>query len=276
MTLATADGHALAADLYQPLQPTQAVLISSGTGFPKSFYRHIARHFAAKGAVVLTYDYRGIGASRSGDLRGSPIEYSDWGRYDLPAALDALHHAAPGLPIKHVAHSVGGHFLGIASNHDLIHKQAFVSVGIGYWPKHHLKYIPLELYFWWCLGSYNLLRHGYLKRGGGWTGEDIPPKVFRTWRRWCHSPTYFRQDMSDRLTPQHYTQVTGPIRSWVFTDDPIATPYTAQALLDFYPNASQEITVHDPAEYGVKRIGHEGAFRRDCTEIWDDIWRWLA
>lgn len=274
--LHTSDGHALAADLYQAANPTRAVLISSGTGFPKTFYRHIAQHYADKGAMVLTYDYRGIGQSRGGALRGSRIAYSDWGRYDLPAALEALRNAAPDLPISHVAHSVGGHFLGIAHNHHLIQKHAFVSVGVGYWRKHRLGYIPLEFYFWWFWGSYSMLRYGYLKRGGGWTGEDIPPEVFKTWRRWCHQPDYFQGDMNTHLAPHHYDQVTAPIRAWVFNDDPIATPTAAQDLLDFYPNAPQSVSAHAPNEYGIKRIGHEGAFRRGCAPLWDEIWTWLS
>ena len=40
--------------------PSLAVLVSSGTGFPKGFYDRFARHLARRGAIVLTYDYRGF------------------------------------------------------------------------------------------------------------------------------------------------------------------------------------------------------------------------
>ncbi|MDP3370866.1 MAG: alpha/beta hydrolase, partial [Brevundimonas sp.] len=58
------DGYPLSMRLISAEAPTVAVLVSSGTGFPKGFYDRFARHLAARGAVVLTYDFRGIAGSR--------------------------------------------------------------------------------------------------------------------------------------------------------------------------------------------------------------------
>lgn len=110
------DGWRLHGTVYRGERPRLAVLVSAGTGFPRSFYRHFAADLAQRGAVVLCYDYRGIADSRGGSLRGSTIDYPDWGRLDAPAALEALHRAAPELPLTHAAHSVGGHFLGLMPN----------------------------------------------------------------------------------------------------------------------------------------------------------------
>ena len=114
------------------------MLLSAGTGFPRQYYRHTAAYLASKGAFVLTFDYRGIGGSGSGDLRGSAIDYPDWGRLDMPAALDALAASAPGLPLTHIGHSIGGSFVGLMHNHNRIDRQALVAVGSGYWKHHHL------------------------------------------------------------------------------------------------------------------------------------------
>ena len=70
--------------------------------------------------------------------------------------------------------------------------------------------------------------------------------------------------------------MTAPIRSWVFTDDPIATPETAPILLRVYPHAPHEIVVRAPADYGTARIGHEGAFRRGLEPLWDEMFDWLV
>jgi predicted alpha/beta hydrolase len=276
IVIETADGTQLQGDLFTAQAPQFAVLMSSGTGFPKRIYRHFAQDFARRGATVLTYDYRGIAIPDPDSLAGSQIDYPDWGRLDMPAALEALHQEAPDLPITHVAHSVGGHFLGLMPNQHLIQKHAFVSVGAGYWRNHHRSYVPMEMYFWWLLGSYSLLRHGYLKPIGGWSGEAIPPQVFRTWRRWCHTNGFFKPDLTGYLAPQHYDQVTAPIRSWIFSDDPIATPVSGAELLSVYPNAPQDIRQAHPAEFGVRGIGHEGAFRPGCEALWQEIWDWLT
>ena len=276
LSFVTSDGVRLQGDLTTCDAPKLAVLISSGTGFPRQFYHAVADFLAERGAIVLTYDYRGIAASRQGDLAGSEIEYSDWGRYDMVAAVERLAEAAPGLPVTHLAHSVGGHFLGVMSNHQAIDRHAFISVGTGYFGGHHLKNWPLELYFWWGLGTYSLLRWGYIKPVGGWQGEALPPRVFKTWRKWSKRRSYFTSDYDGLLKPQHYGDVTSPIRSWVFKDDPIATHRAAQDLLDCYPNAETSLQIRSAADFGVGRIGHEGAFRPGREALWAECWDWLS
>ncbi|WP_163851272.1 serine aminopeptidase domain-containing protein [Pseudooceanicola aestuarii] len=272
----TADDWLLEGDLYQPAAPKLAILISAGTGYPRRFYDAAATYLARQGAMVLTYDYRGIGGSGAQDPRWHQIDYADWGRHDLTAAIGALAGAAKGLTLTHLAHSVGGHFIGLAPNHGRIARHAFVSVGTGYFGGHHLGNIPAELYFWWGLGSVALARHGHIPRAGGWRGEPLPPRLFRTWRRWSHRRAYFRPDLDGALAPHHYGAVTAPIRSWLFSDDPIATPATARDLLRVYPAAPHRIVMRSPAEIGQRRIGHDGAFRKGREVLWQDIGNWLA
>lgn len=270
-----ADGYPLSARLIQGPAPTHAVLVSSGTGFPKGFYDRFARHLAARGAAVLTFDMRGIGGSRPDDLSDMDMTYEDWGRLDMPAALEALIAAAPGLPVTHVGHSVGGHFAGFMPNHAKITRHAFVAVGSGYWRHHPLRYNPLELFFWWVYGPLSLARHGYVKGGSLWRGADLPRGVFLPWRRWCHDRHYYSRRLQTELQPNHFTEMTSPIRSWIFTDDPIANPRTAPALLAVYPRAPSDLVLHAPQDFGIQRIGHEGAFRRGLEPLWDEIADWL-
>lgn len=271
-----ADGYPLSMRLVAPPDPVAAVMVSSGTGFPKGFYDRFARHLAGRGAAVLTYDFRGVAGSRPDDLAAMRMDYPDWGRLDMPAALGVLREAAPGLPLLHVGHSVGGHFPGFMPNHDRIARHAFVSVGSGYWGRHHRAYNPLELFFWHVYGPYSLARRGYIRGGGLWGGTDLPRGVFETWKRWCHSRDYFLDELRDRLRPHHFDAVAAPIRSWIFTDDPIATPAASESLLRIYPAAAKETVLRAPADYGVRRIGHEGAFRRGMEPLWDEILDWLT
>lgn len=272
----TSDGVTLAGDLFVGRDPRIAVMISAGTGFPRSFYRSFAEWLAGQGAIVLTYDYRGIADSRQGSLSGSEIEYWDWGRLDQTAVLDHLAEAAPGLPLTHVAHSVGGHFLGLMPNQDRIVRHAFVAIGSGYWGAHPPKRWPLEWYFWWGMGGYSLARWGYIRSAGGWTGEPLPPRVFRTWRRWAHRKDYFLGDLDGDLQPHHYGEVTSSIRSWLFTDDGIATPKAAEFIRKLYANADYSEVLRSPKEIGVKRIDHEAAFRTGREALWQEWWQWLS
>lgn len=286
LTFRTADGVQLGGRLFAPEgQPRLAVMLSGGTGFPQRFYAACAQHLAGHGALVLTFDYRGIGASVPDDLAAMEMDYPDWGRHDMPAAAAALRRAADAHkfegrgfegPLVHLAHSVGGHFAGFMPNHALFARHAFVAVGSGYWRDHPLSYNPFELYFWHVLGPLSIRRHGYVRRGGGWSGASLPRGVFETWKRWCMQPNYYRDELAGPLRPHHFDALAAPIRSWVFPDDPIATPRTAAAILDCYGAAPHEIVVRRPDEIGVDRIGHEGAFRRGRERLWDEWFEWLA
>jgi len=270
------DGWPLEATLFHPNDARMAVLISAGTGFPRGFYGRFARWMAERGAVVLTYDYRGIGGSRPDDLAAMQMDYPDWGRLDMPAALKALKVAAPGLPVFHVGHSVGGHFVGFMPNQSGFTKHAFVSVGTGWWGGHHRTYNPFELFFWLGLGPSEIRKHGYVPSGKLWRGTDLPRGVFETWKRWCLKPDYFLKELADgALDPQQFDKVIAPIRSWVFSDDPIATPGTGARLLSAYPAAPVKILSRRPHDYGVKRIGHEGAFRKGMEPLWEEILQWF-
>mgnify|MGYP006211665911 CR=1 FL=1 len=85
LTAYAADGYPLSMRVIHGPNPTVAVLISSGTGMPKGFYDRFARHLAGRGAVVLTYDFRGIAGSRPDDLAAMQMDGPVLGR--RPAGL---------------------------------------------------------------------------------------------------------------------------------------------------------------------------------------------
>jgi len=273
---AAKDGYLLAGRLYRGAPPQMAILVSSGTAYPQGFYERFAHWMAQRGAVVLTYDYRGIAASAPETLKGFDVDYPDWGRLDQPAALKALIADAPDLPVYHVGHSVGGSFIGFMPNQDLIRRHAFVSVGSGYWPHHHRRYNPMELFFWFGFGPAHLRRHGYIKQGKLWAGTDLPGRVFSTWKRWCQKPDYFLSELrSGALGPHGYDAVRSPIRSWLFTDDPIATAKSAPVLMSAYSSAPQQSVMKSPSDYGRAKIGHDGAFRKGMEPLWQEILDWF-
>lgn len=275
VTFTTSDNYNLSGAIYRPKDPSCAVLISGGTGFPKEFYRHVASHYAIMGALVMLFDYRGIGGSAPDSLVDCGIGYTDWGRLDMPAALDALSVQASGLPIYHLAHSVGGHFAGFMPNHGLIEKHAFVCVGSGYWRKHPLSFNLFELYFWWLHGPIALRLKGFIPSDFGWKGMALPKGVFTTWKRWCHNPSYYEDELKSSLRPHHFDAVTAPIKSWIYTDDPIANTETAPDILRCYTKAPSEIVIQKPSELGVKAVGHQSAFRRGNEQLWDQWWNWF-
>ena len=90
VTLTTDDGVALSGLWLVPRDIAAlgtVVVVACGAGIPAHFYHRLARHLATQGAAVLTFDYRGIGASRAGPLRRLAAGMDDWAVRDIGAAL---------------------------------------------------------------------------------------------------------------------------------------------------------------------------------------------
>ncbi len=270
------DGWELAGTIYRGVAPQVAILISAGTGFPRRFYRHVAAYLAQRGAVVLTYDFRGIGESGSDNLAVSGIDYPDWGRLDMSAALEHLQSIAPEVPLATLGHSIGGQFVGFMQNHHKATRHAFVAVGSGHWGVHKLRNIPLELFFWWGYGAYCLTRHGYVPAGGLWGGEALPPDVFRTWRRWSARRGYLLPELAEGRYPHRFDDPCSPISAWVLSDDPIATETACGDTLSHYSKAEKHLVMRTPKQLGTKKVGHDGAFRKGREALWAELWDWLV
>ncbi|MEM9421406.1 MAG: alpha/beta fold hydrolase [Pseudomonadota bacterium] len=280
LTISARDGYPLSAlRISSPSPDTEppraGLMITAGTGFPKSYYRHFAHRAAKRGYCVYLYDCRGIGGSAPDDLAQLKMEYTDWGRYDMPAVADHIADEMGGKPLLHVGHSVGGHFVGFMDNHDKIKAHAFVCVGSGYWRGHHLWYRPFVLWFWHGHGARSVKKRGYVSRGGGWTGQPLPKGVFSTWKRWCAHKDYFLPELKTTLKPHYFADVKAPIRSFIYTDDPIANEKAGQFILNRYPNAKTEMLVQSPKELGLKRVGHNGPFTKATNAASDAVLSWL-
>lgn len=268
-----ADGFELAGTLLLPAQPCTAVLISAATGFPREFYLPFARLGAMRGAACLVYDYRGVGASQPADLSSFKMDYPDWGRLDMAAALERLIAAAPGVPVVHIANSAGGHLAGFMPNQDKIARHIFIGVGLGTWWTHRFPQQQLlDLFFWWIYGPLQLMRKGYIPAGGLWGGSTLPAGAFRTWRRWCHRGDYFRRELADRLKPHWFDEMKAPIISYVFSDDPLTTADSARKFLQFMPRTGKEVRLRRPADLGVGALGHQNLFRSKNAAAWTEIW----
>ncbi|NNU15576.1 alpha/beta fold hydrolase [Parvularcula sp. ZS-1/3] len=261
ITFRARDGSSLEGQLFLPeADPKAAVLVTAGTGYKARYYHPFAEALRAAGLAVLTYDCRGIGRSAPDDLKSLHMRYIDWGRYDMPAALDALEESCPGVPLLHVGHSVGGHFVGFWDNHDKVAAHLFICVGSGEilarpWWKN-----PLELLFWNVIGPASIARHGYVRQGKLWTGASLPKGVFQDWKRWCHTKGYYAEELRGPLRPHFFDGVTAPITSMIYTDDIVATPSSGKYMLGFYPKAEHDLLVRAPSDYGLKAIGHGGPF----------------
>ncbi|MCX4242997.1 alpha/beta hydrolase family protein [Paraliomyxa miuraensis] len=273
VTIEASDGLPLAGILLLPRSPKLACLVSPATGLAKELYLGFARFAAERGVACLLFDFRGTGGSTPSNLRSFQMDYADWGRLDMVAALDLLREkTGSDVPVVHLGNSVGGHMVGFMSNHDAVTRHVLVSVGFGTWWTHRFpKQQLMDLFFWWIYGPFKLAIKGYIPAGGIWGGTTLPAGAFKTWRRWSHRGDYFRRELEQRLQPHWFNELRSPILTLVFTDDPLTTPETARRFQEFMPNAPSEVRVLSPSDLGVKQLEHQNVYRSRNAAAWPTI-----
>jgi predicted alpha/beta hydrolase len=268
-TLAASDGYPLGATLFGA-PSKRAVLVMAASGVPQAYYAKFATHLAERGFRVLTFDYRGIGRSRSTSVRKLPARMRDWALLDGAAALAALDDAEQVLV---VGHSFGGQSLGLLPNPERIRAALVVGSQSGYW--RHWSALGRA----WMWPSTHLLLPGishllgYFPGSRLGFGEDLPPGVAIEWASWCRHPTYLVGSLG---VEEAYARFRAPIRAYALSDDAFAPPGAVRALLELYPAAKGEMREVTPAEVGAKRIGHFGFFRERFRDtLWRDACDWL-
>src|SRR5262247_4113195 len=119
MRIEALDGFALGATHY-PARSSRgvALIVNSAMAVPQTYYAEFARAAAERGFDVVTYDYRGIGASRPApyerSLRGLRASASDWMRLDFEGVHRWVRRELEPQRVAVVGHSFGGKAFGLA------------------------------------------------------------------------------------------------------------------------------------------------------------------
>jgi predicted alpha/beta hydrolase len=284
ITLQAADGYKLAATLYTPDQAiadprsgrVQYIVIGCATAVPRGFYKRFCEYASSLGLYAIVADYRGIGGSKQGSLKGFMIDYADWSVLDLGAVVQHAHERGE---VYIVGHSLGGHALGQLPDPSFIKAAYFCGSGAGWagWMP------PAERIKVWCLwnliGSIATTMLGYQPMSKFGIGEDIPMGVYRDWKRWCSFPRYFFDDPApDAIAiAAKFDRVRMPVAACVSTDDLWAPPKSRDAFFSGYKQTKVDCIDVEAAELGVAQIGHMGYFRKEVgAALWPQILSWLG
>lgn len=275
LILSAADSYRLVANRYHSPTPAHAHLVMGGaTAVPQGFYKRFAEHAARRGFDVLTLDYRGIGQSAPATLKGFRMDYLDWGRLDLAAAVATMQQ--PGVPLYLVGHSYGGHALGLLPEPDAVDGAYTFATGAGW----HGWMPPLErlrvLFLWRVLGPVWTRMNGYLPWSQLGMGEDLPIDVYQQWRQWCRFPRYFFDDPEMKTTTERFARVRFPIVALNALDDAWAPPASRDAFMAGYCNAEVRSVTLDSHRAGLGAMGHMGYFRPKAQPLWNEALDWFT
>ena len=274
VTLTAADGYPIAASHYGASGGTRANIVVAGTiGVAQRFYRHFATFAAAAGFSTLTFDYRGIARSAPASLDGFRMDYFDWGRLDLAAAVAAM--TRPDVPLYIVGHSFGGHALGLLPEQERVAAMAMFGTGAGWhgWMKLGERIKVLAI--WHLLAPLVTWWKGYLACSLLGMGEDVPLDVYRRWKRWSQLPRYFFDDPSVRYVARRFARVRVPLLALNATDDRSSPPASRDTFIAGYKNAACKTVNVEPTAFGLTAIGNLGYFRADAVRLWEYALAWL-
>ncbi|TMV06791.1 alpha/beta fold hydrolase [Ruegeria sediminis] len=259
----------LSARLYRPQgEPSVAVVLNSATGVPRDYYAHFARWLAEnRGMACLTYDYRDFGHSLSGRLKDSPVTMADWALIDMPAARAEMRRRFPGAPLWVIGHSVGGMLGPVQPGIEEIDRMICVCAGLVHHGDHPWPYQALARMFWF--GHVPLLVRvmGFLPGRMVGFGADLPPQVYWQWRKWCTSRDSYLPEAGINLPEPDWGRSAAPVDMIAFADDQVIPPKCVWRLADVYGADASRRQI-DPTAYGLRQVGHLGAFTRRNAAVW--------
>lgn len=269
-TIATDDGHELAANFHAANQPRGTVLIVPAMGVAQTYYAAFAHWLTTCGFNVVTFDYRGMGLSRRGPLRGFRADVMDWARLDTAAMVDAAADFTPGVPVTWIGHSLGGQIFPFVPNNHRVARMVTVATGSGYWRENAPGLKRGVWWMWYVAAPVALKLFGYFPGRRLRKVGDLPHGVMSQWRRWCLDPDYV-VGVEGEAARAAFASVRTPLTAFSFTDDEYMSARNTESLHGFYASAPQTHKRFAPHDLGMDRIGHFGFFRRGSeTTLWRD------
>lgn len=272
------DGVVLGGHLFRTARrdPGGIVIVNAATGVLARYYHRYAGFLAAHGLDVLTYDYRGIGASRPERMRGCGFRWRHWGERDFAAALRFARGEARGGPVLVVGHSIGGFLPGLAENGPDIDRMLTVGAQYAWW-RDYVAHRRAGLFLKWHVAMPVLTAaFGYFPgRRLGWL-EDLPAGVAHEWS--------FRGPRFERSHPPaergsalaRMAAVRAPILAVIVADDEFGTEPAIRRTLHYYRGAERTAVLLRPGDYGRATIGHFSLFHDShAAGFWLDSLRWL-
>ncbi|HBP27873.1 alpha/beta fold hydrolase [Advenella sp. FME57] len=281
----TTDGYQLQANLWRFAQINShrpVVIINSATSVRCRYYDRFAQALHARGCTVLTYDYRGIGDSKYGSLRGLAAGWLDWGQADFEAVLQYVHTHFCNSPIYVVGHSIGGFLIGLAPSSHLIKRIFTMGAQYAYW-RDYARRSRTSMFLQWHVVMPLLTKaFGFVPaRRLGWM-EDTPKGVAMDWAgmgpRFERSigRKYGKTVAEMSVLPARFGQVEASVLALGVSDDPFGTPAALDRVLDYYSGCERYHLRISPASIEHERIGHFAFFHsRFVDSLWPIAFDWL-
>ena len=245
-------------------------MVSAAFATAAGFYEAFAEALARAGFAAITYDYRGIGASRPAGMRGFPATLTDWAVLDMAGVVRWVHDTHRPRRLFMFSHSAGGILAGMAGVSELVDAMVTVGSENTYWWYDHPR-VKAAQWTRALLTAPITTLFGYVPWSRFSDAQDVPAGAARQMASAIRRPGGVLGDPD--VPADRYAAFTAPVLAYSIGDDEWVSERSVDDLAASYPNSARR-HVH-PAEAGLDRIGHFGYFRPRCRSLWDDPIVWL-
>lgn len=276
ISLPALDGHRLTAYCHVPAGPVRAELvIGPAMAVPQTFYAEFAAYLARHGFRVWTFDYRGMGESRSGAPRACKGDISDWIEQDYEALVRHADAMPEQRPLYLLGHSLGGQVVPLLPSRARIAGLVNIAVGSGS-ARHNQPAVRRKApLLWHVLTPLLCTLFGYFPGAKIGVIGDVPRRAMFQWRRWCLTPDYILSGAPGARAA--YASASYPVLGLTFADDELLLEAGSRMLHDAYSGAQVDYRVLEPRQYNVARIGHFGFFKAQHeATLWPLVRDWLS
>jgi len=269
--LRTRDGCKISVSLYLPQEKNgRLLLIGPGAGVTQPFYEPFAVFCMNCGYTVVTFDYRGTGASGAERIRDFRATLRQWASHDLDAVLLYARSRFPGQELIFVGHCVSGEIAGIAPASEYIHRVVLVSSALPCWQLWPRRSKP-RIWLMKILAPLISAWYGYFPGSRLRFLRDMPKGVVAEYSDWCNRPN----GLFDVFPDNNYRKLNVPLLAFSFTDDWFSPPKAVAALLGHFSAARTRWLHLQPTEAGLPQIGHDGFFDPAGKALWQMMLDWI-
>ncbi len=244
------------------------VVILSATGVLQNYYYKLASFLQQHNYTVYTFDYSGIGKSKTVPLTKFDTTLSNWATNDIESVFKHIKKLHPTKKINCIGHSLGGQLLGLVPSNKLIHHTILVasqSNHYSFWKGFN----KVKVYFnWFIIFPFFTSMFKYLPSKLFIKMENLPKSVAKEFSKWSKQKEYYFSKKI--LTEKYHHQITKKITAYSCTNDKFAPKKAVDWLTNTYTNAITTRKHLLPKDYKVQEIGHFGFFRKQFK---DSIWK---
>lgn len=274
ISIVAADGRKLSARWWNGTKASErSVIFIPALAAPQGYLRWFATYLAAQGWGVLTFDYRGIGASKDSSL-DSVITLDDWANLDIPSVVAEVKQRTGTQFLGVIAHSIGGQLLGQSPVRQSIDGALLISAQRGI-PKLFKGMARLQIHYAYTLFPILIRIFGELPVSKFTLPQKCPSQVLLQWIRW--GQTGVLTDANGMNVEPRFADYKSPLMTLTISDDDYyASAASVQALTRLYMRATVSHQIITPQDYGIESIGHFGVFHRQAPQIlWSQVEEWM-